>query len=342
MVPQSVSRPRDARIEGVVHPNGCCTPSSPRPTPRPPCTERPEATARKETTRSDDPVHDSFDLPLNVSARTVLTPAVLAERGLTRHQVTKLVASGRLVRLRRGRLASADMHPSLMRAGRLGGRLDCVSLLKELGVFVRPRDGRLHVQLDMGASRLPARDSGVRAHWRPTVAARDVLTADLVEALAQACRCQTPRDAVATLDSAWHIGLVDQALLSDVFARLPRRYRRLRPLLDCRAESGPESLMRLLLRGLGCAVELQVDVDGVGRVDLLVDGWLIVECDSRAHHSGWDAQKRDRRRDLAAAARGYTTVRPIAEDILERPEVVLALLRQALTHPTARARRDRP
>jgi very-short-patch-repair endonuclease len=40
----------------------------------------------------------------------------------------------------------------------------------------------------------------------------------------------------------------------------------------------------------------------VGRVDFLVEGWLIIECDSKAHHEGWDKQRRDRRRDLAAAA----------------------------------------
>ena len=77
--------------------------------------------------------------------------------------------------------------------------------------------------------------------------------------------------------------------------------------------------MRLILRSLGLAVEIQVTIDGVGRVDMVVDGWLIIECDSRAHHEGWDAQQRDRRRDLAAAALGYTTIRPLAEDILLPP-----------------------
>ena len=89
--------------------------------------------------------------------------------------------------------------------------------------------------------------------------------------------------------------------------------------------------MRLLLRGLGCTVQIQVSISGVGRVDFVVDGWLIVECDSEAHHAGWEAHKRDRRRDLAAAALGYTTVRPIAEDILYRREHVLAQLKQVLT-----------
>ena len=90
--------------------------------------------------------------------------------------------------------------------------------------------------------------------------------------------------------------------------------------------------MRLLLRSQGWGVEVQVEIDDVGRVDLVVDGWLIIECDSEQFHSGWDAGRRDRRRDLAAAALGYTTLRPIAEDIMYHPDRVLAAVRAAVDH----------
>lgn len=82
--------------------------------------------------------------------------------------------------------------------------------------------------------------------------------------------------------------------------------------------------MRLILRSLGCSFEVQAPIEGVGRVDFLVEGWLIVECDSREHHSSWDEQRRDRRRDQAAASLGYATYRPIAEDSMWRPELVRA------------------
>ena len=98
--------------------------------------------------------------------------------------------------------------------------------------------------------------------------------------------------------------------------------------------------MRLMLRGLGCQIEVQVVIPGVGRVDFVVDGWLIVECDSKAHHEGWESQKRDRARDLAAAGLGYTTVRPIAEDILHRREQTLAAMKAVLAHPRPSARQD--
>lgn len=85
--------------------------------------------------------------------------------------------------------------------------------------------------------------------------------------------------------------------------------------------------MRLMLRSLGLRFEVQVSISGVGRVDFVVEGWLIIECDSEKHHSSWEAQRRDKRRDQAAAAQGYATYRPIAEDIMWNPDVVLAALR---------------
>ncbi|MCT9818805.1 hypothetical protein N3K63_00750 [Microbacterium sp. W1N] len=253
---------------------------------------------------------------------------------VSRDRLRMLVRSGALLRLRNGRYVLPDLHPALLDAGRLGARLDCVSLLAALGVFVQEH-ARLHVQIERGSSRLPPRMPGTTAHWRRTACARAALATEIVGALAQAVRCQRPREAIATLDSAWHQGLVGESEIAAVFAALPCRYRPLRALLDRRSESGPETLVRLMLRALGCAVELQVVIDGVGRVDLLVDGWLIVECDSRAFHEGWDAAREDRRRDLAAAAQGYTTVRVLAEDVMYRGDEVLGALRAALSHPRA-------
>lgn len=206
-----------------------------------------------------------------------------------------------------------------------------------MGVFVMAKTP-LHVQIDVGASRLPPRAEGVRYHWRRSCAPRDALYADRIEAITEAVRCQGPREAIATLDSAIHLGFIDGSELELVFQRLPRRYRALRRLIDSRCESGSESLMRLILRTLGCEVDVQVVIRGVGRVDFVVDGWLIVECDSEAFHSTWEQVRRDRRRDLAAAALGYTTVRVIAEDVFFHRDEVRAALQSALAHGPRRGR----
>lgn len=264
--------------------------------------------------------------PSQALSATSLSTRGLERCGLDKRMIRRLVAEGRLVRLRRGRYADPRCHPHVLDAGRAGGRLDCVSLLAILGVFVRER-AELHIQFDRGASRIPPRRHDVTSHWRNGGKPSDDLCADLIGALAQAVRCQSPRDAVATLDSAWHLGVVDEAGMAEVFRRLPRRYQPLRRLLDRRMESGPETLVRLILRGLGCTIDVQVQIPGVGRVDFVVDGWLIVECDSKAHHDGWDAQRRDRRRDIAAAALGYTTIRPMAEDVLYAYDATATALR---------------
>ena len=238
----------------------------------------------------------------------------LRDAGMRRRDIDDAVAAGRLVRVRRDRYLPGDAHPDLIRAARSGDRLDCVSLLRTLGVYVLS-DTHLHVQVTPHRSSLAPAEPDVVRHWRPASLPTSATAVDIVSAVVAAVRCQEPRAAVATLDSAWHLGLIDETDIAEAFRRLPQRHRSLRSLMDPSAESGPETLMRLILRSLGCRFETQVRIPTVGRVDFVVEGWLIIECDSRAHHEGWEAQKRDRRRDLAAAALGYATVRPLAEDI---------------------------
>ncbi|BAJ73579.1 hypothetical protein MTES_0615 [Microbacterium testaceum StLB037] len=261
----------------------------------------------------------------------VWTTRRLHAAGWSRRSLARAVADGTLVRVRQGRFVAAGANGDIVAAARVGGRLDCISLLALRGVFVHQRPD-LHVQQDPLASRRPPAPPGVVYHWRASSASKSRLGVDVVEALAQAIRCQPPRSAVATLDSAWHLGLVDEADIDEVFTRVPRRFQVLRRLLDPRAEAGTESIVRLVLRQLGCRIDLQVRIDGVGRVDLLVDGWLIVECDSEKFHSTWHVHKKDRRRDMAALERGYATLRLLAEDILYHPDRVRAALERILKH----------
>ncbi|WP_461475839.1 DUF559 domain-containing protein [Microbacterium sp. HJ5] len=258
---------------------------------------------------------------------------------MTRRRLSRALETGELVRVRRDRYVSATAPDDLVQAVRVGGRLACISLLRMLEVFVFRTD-QVHLHVLRGASRLrspsdrtvplPGRsERTVRLHWlpltRPTVATS--ARVGIVDALVQSVLCQLPRHAVATLDSALNKRLITRDQLADVFAALPARFSALMPLVDGRAESGPETLVRLMLLALGCSVELQVSFDGVGRVDLLVDGWLVVECDGKAFHSSWEQQRADRRRDTALAALGYPTYRPTAEDIMYHPDTVLAALK---------------
>ncbi|MBN9173693.1 MAG: hypothetical protein J0I44_11735 [Microbacterium sp.] len=193
----------------------------------------------------------------------------------------------------------------------------------------------LHVHVDPRAARLrgpqqpPRRRASsdpVRLHWSSHESPAGATVVPVIDALRHAFRCQSPRAMVATIDSALNRGLISLSELDELFALLPDRFSAVRSLVDGRAESGPETLVRLIARALGCQVELQVRFEGIGRVDLLVDGWLVVECDSREFHSDWATQRKDHARDLALAARGFPTFRVVAEDILYRPEQVLGAL----------------
>jgi len=269
---------------------------------------------------------------------THLTRADLMAEGMTGRQITAAVRSGELIRARRDRYLQAGAPEAVVRAVRVGGRLTCLSLLTLLGVFVH-RNARLHVHLAPQMSRMRSphdrrhrldhtRRHGTRLHWLAAPESWGAQThVGIVVALAHAVLCQAPRAAIATIDSAVNKGLISIAEVSSVFDLLPAKYGVLRRLVDGRAQSGPESLVRLMLLSLGCRVELQVEFDQVGFVDLVADGWLVVECDSKQFHSSWEQQLKDRRRDLALAQRGYVVLRLTAQDIMDRPDEVVAALR---------------
>lgn len=272
----------------------------------------------------------------------LLSRADLIHAGYTRRSIQAAVRTGILLHVRRDCYLPGGTDDAIVRAVRVGGRLTCLSLLAAMGVFVL-ENRRLHVHVHPNSARL--RDASDRRkprdrtsgsdtvlHWLPLcegVGASSVVS--LVDAAVHAVRCQPPRAAVATLDSLLNKRLLTPGQVREVFAALPARYAPLEPLVDACAESGTETLVRLMARSLGCEVRIQVVFEGIGRVDLLLDGWLVVECDSREFHSDWQQQVRDRERDLALAARGYCTLRITAAMILYQPDAVLAALRALLS-----------
>ncbi|GGD68157.1 endonuclease domain-containing protein [Microbacterium murale] len=230
--------------------------------------------------------------------------------------ITEAVRSGHLLRLRRDRYARVPIDEDVAEAVRVGGHLSCLSLLKSMGIFVLVCTG-LHVQITQGTSRIrKPKFRTTRLHWNPVRECETIHAAHLHDALRQAIRCQSARAALATLDSVLHHKLMTLNQLEGVFSTLPARYGVLLSLVDPTAASGPETFMRLILRALGLRYETQVHLPGVGYVDFLVEGWLIIECDSKEWHEGWDKQVEDRHRDIAAAKLGCVTIRPLASEIL--------------------------
>ncbi|KAA9111287.1 endonuclease domain-containing protein [Microbacterium rhizomatis] len=265
----------------------------------------------------------------------------LRASGVTRSGIDKALENGQLIRARRNVYVSADVSPNVVKAQTVGGRVTCLTALQELGVFVL-RNSRLHVQVERYDGRLRSphsrrrslatvRDQAVTVHWSTIDAPEGTHITPVIYALAHAALCQEPRATIASIDSALNKGVLASEELERLFGMLPARFGALRPLVDGRAEAGSETFARLLLRAFGRRVDVQKTIAGVGRVDLVIDGWLVVECDSRAFHQGWERQEADRERDLALAARGYVVIRPTANLVFHRPEVLIAAIRGLLS-----------
>lgn len=73
-----------------------------------------------------------------------------------------------------------------------------------------------------------------------------------------------------------------------------------------------------------------MNIPSVGHVDLLVRDSFIIECDSAAHHT---YSNEDRRRDLAAIGLGYEVLRlsyaQVHQEWPQTRELLLSVLRNA-------------
>jgi very-short-patch-repair endonuclease len=156
------------------------------------------------------------------------------------------------------------------------------------------------------------------------------------------CALNRPlREAVVIADSALRAGAVTLDGLRELSGSLvhhPRghRLRRVLDLADPSAASVLESLARLLFLQHGLSPEAQVslrDARGrfIGRVDFLFrDQRLVIECDGRRWHDPEDARARDRVRDNELERAGFRLLRLTWNDIVHRPQYVIALVRDCL------------
>jgi very-short-patch-repair endonuclease len=152
------------------------------------------------------------------------------------------------------------------------------------------------------------------------------------QSLVQAAICLGPEAFFAAFESAWNQNLIDRRARSEVRAALPARFRWLVDIARPDAQSGLESILRLRLHRLGIFLESQIWIDGVGRVDFVLDGCIILEVDGRENHEGPSLRRRDLRRDAAAAVRGYETLRfDYALVIHDWPIVEAAILARLVT-----------
>jgi very-short-patch-repair endonuclease len=292
-------------------------------------TQSPDATLRPHIS----------DLPLMLTRLGGAAHATsLHKLGISPKMLVRAHQAGGIERIRRGWYGVPEHASDRVRAIRVGGRLDCVSLLRTHSVWLMP-DTRLHVGVTVPRRQLRsplarnvslddwAGEPYVVAHWRAHLN-NPAEPVNLIDDAAASVALCLPRDhAIVAFDSLLNRKALSHERLRAALAGLPDSHEWMMELVDAGCGSGLETLIRLMLRGHRVVVRSQVHVPGIGWVDLLVGDRLVIEADSRAHHDDPKSYERDRARDLALTGLGYLVVRITYKRVMyDMPAVEQALM----------------
>ncbi|MCD7101409.1 endonuclease domain-containing protein [Pseudoclavibacter sp. 13-3] len=267
----------------------------------------------------------------------------LARAGISRRRLDQLVRRNELVRLRPGWFATIDANAWVVAAVKLGGHLSGLHRLKLLHKDIwLPAQAQMHLHVNTTLPVDPAAPHRlVRTHTHPrynrTVLQHGVVPP--VAALRHGLNDVSMPETVAVVDSLLrhatlrpgnrarpHLDLHVSTV--DVIAELRRtpRGRAVLALVDAQAESGLESIARVLLALAGHQVEAQVLLDNRQRIDLVIDGVLAIELNGGTHRDA-ERFRRDHEKDLAVERAGYVSARYTYHQILYQwPEVYRDIL----------------
>lgn len=239
----------------------------------------------------------------------------LQHLGLDRDAVTQQVEAGTLHRVARGWYATEGASRLAVSAVRKRARVGCLPACKEYGLWTPAHEE--HLIYPRSAGRPTRRD-----HWAKGPLPQGILF-PVEDALFQVLWHHDAETALMVLESAVDKSLITVSAAWSLIAAAPKGKWRTLSFFDPGAGSGTETRVRLWLQQRRFPVETQVTIAGVGRTDLRVGRSLIVECDSTAHHSD---PEEDRRRDLAARALGYDSLRLSYRQIMVDWEEIQAAL----------------
>lgn len=256
----------------------------------------------------------------------VASSSSLRQAGVSRRNIEAGVLDASVQRVARGVYALPDAAPWRIHAGRHYAVPGCVTAAAEAGLWV---------------VRAPHMPHLAARHGRPIagcVVHRSNIPLTSLDIVCQTLRCLPPLEALTIAESAVKKGLVQLPALRERFPAL-REKSILGLVARIRPQSGSiiETMARYLLEEAGLTVELQVNIPGMGHLDLLVDGLLGIETDGYAHHSTRSAYREDRRRWNVTVVRGVPTLRVTFEMLLSQPGEFVRMVHQALaTYRSAR------
>lgn len=246
--------------------------------------------------------------------------------GHDRSAVRRALSDGEAVRVSRGVLALPEADALAVAAVVHGCRATCLSAARTLGLWtlsdpVEPHLWSVHGRFPPGCVR----------HRGPLLGAAlpagggSGPVVPVLDAVIHTIRCRPALEALVVAESAVRLRLLDRRQLA---AALPGNRNGAARAVVGRIGEGSESPLEIVARELfvsaGLRVEPQVPLDGVGRVDLLVEGRVVVELDGfEFHGTSRAAFRRDRRRGNAAMLGGLPTLRYTYEDVMYDAERIV-------------------
>lgn len=255
--------------------------------------------------------------------------------GVTDRQLDRAVRAGTVRRVGRGGYALPGADPALVAAAAVCGVVSHASAARLHGLDLPPGKPRLiEVTVPRGSS---PRWPGTRIHraaLAPDEYGTRIPVTSLTRTLTDCGRTLPFADAVLILDSAVRQRQVTTDRLN-ALARTARgpgagNLRRAVAHVDAIAGSILESRARLLADLLTSDIQSQVYVEGVGWVDLLLNGWLVIEPDGYEYHRDRAEYRNDRRRGNLLVVGRYVVLRFSWEDVFLYPHVMLAQIEAVL------------
>jgi very-short-patch-repair endonuclease len=258
-------------------------------------------------------------------AGSVARTATLLHAGFTSNGIRTSVAAGEIRRLRPGVVALPGARADFLAAVLANGTITCASAAPFHGIWRLHEPERLHLLCAHGSA------SGAVVHRASLVPPEfPQPVASLTDTLLHALRCLPPVDAAVMVESAL---LQGRTTLDYLRQRLPGNRngaaRAVLGLVDGTADSAIEVVARLLFRSQGIYTQTQVNLPGIGFVDFLLEGFLIVEIDGSTHLERTQV-KRDRGRNNASTLAGYAVLRYGYNDVVYNPQKVIDEVWQVL------------
>ncbi|YCH10142.1 DUF559 domain-containing protein [Arthrobacter sp. alpha11c] len=252
----------------------------------------------------------------------------LLAAGYSRADLARLSSQGAR-QPRRGVFMLGEHKPELAAALRHNAHVSCASAAPHYGLWLRKTPDLHHLACNHGHGLGFVRHRTNRFDPHPTLP-----IAAVEDVVLHAMACLEPPASTAIATSAIRLHGVPLELLKEQL-----RGDRSRPVLDAlneldlSADSIVEIDAQHLFRAHGIAFNSQVAIPGIGRVDFLIEDFLIVEVDGFAYHSSRKSLRNDLARNNASTVNGFLVLRYPPEVIWFEPERMLAEIRAVLSLP---------